>query len=139
MYILQELIYAKNISAALEKYIYDQVCKCNISVFPLMFTCNSNTKAVYSVKITGYMARNVQQYLYNYHLTKQLDLQITTLYVCDQFCEQSQDDHDVELTAVDDNTNNTVTYSDDHTIAISLASCALALLVIAILSVLIYR
>ena len=104
-----------------------------------MFTCNSNTKAVYSVEITGYMARNVQQYLYSYHLTKQLDLQIATLYVCDQFCEQNDDDHDVELTAVDDNTNTTVTYNDDHTIAISLASCALALLVIAIVSVLIYR
>ena len=103
-----------------------------------MFTCNSNTKAVYSVEIAGYMAGNVQQYLHNYHLTKQLDLQIATLYVCDQFCEQNNDDH-VELTAIDDNTNTTVTYSDDHTIAISLASCALALLVIAIVSVLIYR
>ena len=130
-------MYAKNISAALEKYIYDQVCKCNVSVFSLMFTCNSNTKAVYSVQITGYRARNVQQYLYNYHLTKQIDLQIATLYVCDQFCEQNGD-HEVELKAMNDD-NTTVSYNDDHTIAISLASCALALLVIAILSVLIYR
>ena len=129
-------MYAKNISVALEKYIYHQVCKCNVSVFPLMFTCNSNTKAVYSVQITGYRARNVQQYLYSYHLTKQLDLQIATLYVCDQFCEQTDD---VVMTARNDNANTTSVYSDDHTIAISLASCALALLVIAILSVLMYR
>ena len=103
-----------------------------------MFTCNSNTKAVYSVEITGYRARNVQQYLYNYHLTKQLDLQIATLYVCDQFCEQTTD-VGVKATSDNTNTNITNTYSDDHTIAISLASSALALLVIAMLTVLVYR
>ena len=127
--------FANKLSFALEKYIYDHICECNVSVIPTRFTCSSNTKATYSVQVTGYMARNVQQFLYLYHLTTQLDLQIAILYVCDQFCEQATD----TVGAKSENTTISDTHGDDNTVAISLASCSLALLTTTMLIVVLYR
>ena len=104
---------------------------------PIKFTCSDSTKAVYNVQITGHRARNVQEYLYNHHQSIQIDVQIATLYVCDQFCEQS--DPDINVKVRNENANITEDYNDDHTIAISLASCALTLLAISILIVVAYR
>lgn len=133
--LLQEMNFANEVSYALEKYIYDQVCKCNVLVIPTRFTCSSNTKAIYSVQIVGYMARNVQQLLYLYHLTTQLDLQIAILYVCDRFCEETTD----TVRAKSENTTIGGIHNDDNTIAISLASCSLFLLAMLMLIVLLYR
>ena len=134
--LLQEMNFANEVSFALEEYIYDHICKCNVSVIPTRFTCSSNTKAIYSVQIVGYMARNVQQFVYLYHLTTQLDLQIAILYVCDHFCEDTTD-------TVGANSENTTisgsTHDEDNTIAIALASCSLVLLAMSMLIVLLYR
>lgn len=82
------------------------------------------------------MARNVQQYLYNYHLTVPLKLQVATLYVCDQFCEQATDD-DVDKARRE---NASITGArNDNTVAISLASCSIALLVTSMTIVLLYK
>lgn len=130
--------FTKEVSIALEKYIHDQVCECNVSVTPIMFTCQSNTEAVYKVQITGFMARNVQQFLYNYHLAGELDLNIALLYVCDHFCEQTTD---IVETKRENTTSVTSTYvyNDDNTIAILLAICSLALLTISMIIIVLYR
>lgn len=106
-------------------------------MIPTTFTCSSNTKAVYTVQITGYMAKNIQQYLYDYHLATQLDLQIATLYVCDKFCRHTTGN--TVKTRSDNNTSITGAYDDDNTVAISLASCSVALLLTVMVIAVLYR
>ena len=67
---------------ALKQNIFE-LCDCSVSLTSERFQCAGDKTAYLDVTVDGFMAGNIKEVLENSQLTTQLDLQIATLYVCD--------------------------------------------------------
>ncbi|XP_065892023.1 uncharacterized protein [Dysidea avara] len=116
--------YDSELSAILSEHIFE-LCGCNVNISTERFDCISDARALYNVKLTGFMAGNVKQFLTNGQLGIELVSETVTLYICDPPCEELTDgSHEV-----------------DHriTIAIWMASSALIVLFAIIVILLTYK
>ena len=113
------------------------LCQCNVTVTSSGYRCIENTRALYNVTITGFMAGNIRGFLEYSQLAPKLDLQIATLSVCNQSCSQM-----ISITPTGDRDENDESTSRNNNLtsilAISFASCAMVLLCL-ILGVLVYK
>ena len=128
-----------------------RICRCNVTVTSSGYQCIGYSRALYNVTITGVMAGNIKDFVEHSQLAPELDLQIATVYVCNQSCNglvtntnttTHNDTHDGDGDG-DDNDESTTSNTTHNNIvtsilAISIASCAMVLLCL-ILGVLVYR
>ena len=130
-----------------------ELCGCDVSISTEGFECISNGSAIYDVKLTGYMAANIKQFLLDEYLRIKIASGGITLYVCDPLCGRSTTDNNQlnnEDNKLKNNSNestngntelNNVSDETDHRIIISIwmASSALILLFAIIVIYLTYK
>jgi len=93
--------------AKLRNWIYDK-CNCKLTITFVKLECINETAAQFNVKLSGFMATNIEQYLL---LVTEVELENVKLYLCNQQCTEI-DDHEI-IQSKDQQQNDTSINSDN--------------------------